>query len=162
MVAAEPEGETQFPGATIDTLSADHRPRTTSARILLADDNADMRRYVQRILKPYYEVQTVNDGEAALAAIERMTPDLVLKRHHDASSRWHCDVESDSSEPEYEEACPVVLLTARADEESTVQGMGSGANDYLANPSARRNCWRGSRGISRSQRFVVKLPTSLA
>ena len=130
---AEPEGETQFPGATIDTLSADHRPRTTSARILLADDNADMRRYVQRILEPYYEVQTVNDGEAALAAIERMTPDLVLSDIMMPCLDGIAMLKAIRANPSTS-SLPVVLLTARADEESTVQGMGSGANDYLAKP----------------------------
>lgn len=48
------------------------------AHILLADDNADMRAYVRRLLAPQYEVVAVNDGAAALAAARSRRPDLVL------------------------------------------------------------------------------------
>src|SRR5262249_42740885 len=48
------------------------------ARVLLADDNADMRDYVRRLLAPQYDVEVVADGEAALSAIARRKPDLLL------------------------------------------------------------------------------------
>ncbi|HYP89546.1 MAG TPA: response regulator [Polyangiaceae bacterium] len=48
------------------------------ATVLLADDNADMRDYVQRLLAGRYVVRTVADGEAALAAARFSVPDLVL------------------------------------------------------------------------------------
>src|SRR5262249_56862709 len=47
-------------------------------RILLADDNADMREYVRRLLGGQYEVEAVADGEAALNAVRESAPDLVL------------------------------------------------------------------------------------
>ncbi|MFX9303416.1 response regulator, partial [Acinetobacter baumannii] len=47
-------------------------------RILLADDNADMREYVRRLLAPLYDVEAVEDGKAALEAVWRRRPDLVL------------------------------------------------------------------------------------
>ncbi len=47
-------------------------------RILLADDNADMREYVRRLLAPLYDVEAVEDGQAALEAAWRRRPDLVL------------------------------------------------------------------------------------
>ena len=42
--------------------------------ILLVDDNADMRDYVRRLLGATYNVQVAEDGEAALAAIEKQPP----------------------------------------------------------------------------------------
>ena len=48
------------------------------ARILLADDNADMPDYVRRLLGGLHEIEAVPDGEAALAAIGKRRPDLVL------------------------------------------------------------------------------------
>jgi len=53
-------------------------PGEARARILLADDNADMRDYLCRLLAASYDVTAVPDGEAALAAARRSRPDLVL------------------------------------------------------------------------------------
>ena len=58
------------------------------ARILLADDNPDMRQYVTGLLEASYEVEAVADGEAALAAARDSPPDLVLTDVHDAEARW--------------------------------------------------------------------------
>jgi PAS domain S-box-containing protein len=52
--------------------------KETSGRILLADDNADMRRYLQRLLETHYQVRTVGDGEAALNSARADPPDLIL------------------------------------------------------------------------------------
>jgi len=51
---------------------------TFGAHIVLADDNADMRRYVGGLLAPRYDVASVADGEQALSAIRRRRPELVL------------------------------------------------------------------------------------
>jgi CheY-like chemotaxis protein len=48
------------------------------AHVLLADDNADMRDYVSRLLSPHWEIEAVADGQAALEAARRRKPDLVL------------------------------------------------------------------------------------
>jgi CheY-like chemotaxis protein len=47
-------------------------------RVLLADNNADMRHYVHRLLSQWYEVESMADGQAALEAVARRLPDLVL------------------------------------------------------------------------------------
>ena len=103
------------------------------ARIVVADDNADMRSYLGRLLGPRYDVELVADGRAALAAIERELPDLVL-----------ADVmmpEVDGFEllralrsGEQTRELPVVLLSARAGEEAQVEGLDAGADDYLIKP----------------------------
>ena len=50
----------------------------TAPRVLVADDNADMRDYLRRILGHHYRVDVVGDGSAAVEQIRRHTPDLVL------------------------------------------------------------------------------------
>jgi hypothetical protein len=52
--------------------------RTAGSRIVLADDNADMRAYTARLLSPYWRVESFPDGEAALRAIRASRPDLVV------------------------------------------------------------------------------------
>jgi PleD family two-component response regulator len=58
----------------------DQSPATSGVRgtILLADDNADMRDYIRRLLNTRFEVIAVADGEAGLAAAREHKPDLVL------------------------------------------------------------------------------------
>jgi PleD family two-component response regulator len=60
--------------------TASGAPETASverARVVLADDNADMREYVRKLLARRYDVEAVADGKAALKAIARVKPDLV-------------------------------------------------------------------------------------
>jgi signal transduction histidine kinase/CheY-like chemotaxis protein len=105
----------------------------SSGRILLADDNADMRLYLQNLLAPDYEVDAVTNGAQALRAIQQRVPDLVI---------------SDVMMPELDgfallaelrkdkrtQQVPVLLLSARAGEESRIEGLDAGADDYLVKP----------------------------
>ncbi|RPI35533.1 MAG: response regulator, partial [Hyphomicrobiaceae bacterium] len=107
------------------------------AHILLADDNADMREYVRRLLASQYEVEVVADGGAALSAIARRKPDLVLSDimmpHLDGMelvSRLRADPQTNT--------LPIILLSALAGEESRVEGMQAGADDYLIKPFSAR------------------------
>jgi PAS domain S-box-containing protein len=109
-----------------------------SAHILLADDNADMRDYVKRLLVTQgYEVETVGDGVAALASIDRHLPDLVLTDvmmpRLDGLGLLR-SLRDDSRTREI----PIILLSARAGEESRIQGLEAGADDYLIKPFSAR------------------------
>ncbi len=107
------------------------------ARIVLADDNADMRDYARRLLQGSYEVEAVADGAEALAAIRRERPDLVLSDimmpHLDGFGL----LAALRSDPQTN-TIPIVLLSARAGEESRVEGLEAGADDYLTKPFSAR------------------------
>ncbi len=106
-------------------------------RIVFAEDNSDMRQYVQRLLADSYEVEAVPDGEAALNAVHREIPDLVL---------------TDVMMPKLDgiglvkalrknvrtSSIPVIQLSARAGEEARVEGLRAGVDDYLAKPFSAR------------------------
>jgi PAS domain S-box-containing protein len=107
------------------------------ARILLADDNADMRDYVRRLLASRYEVDVAADGEAALAAIAHRKPDLlladVMMPRLDGLgllARLRADPRT--------KTLPIILVSARAGEEARVQGLAAGADDYLVKPFSAR------------------------
>lgn len=109
-----------------------------SAYILLADDNADMRDYVKRLLVSQgYEVETVGDGIAALARIHERTPDLVLTDVMMPRLDGLGLLRSLRDDPRTREI-PIILLSARAGEESRISGLEAGADDYLIKPFSAR------------------------
>jgi anti-anti-sigma factor len=115
-----------------------HDPLATSpGRVLVADDNADMREYLQRLLSPRYDVQVVADGQAALDAALAAPPDLVLSDvmmpHLDGMALLTA-LRAD----ERTARVPVVLLSARAGQEAAVEGLTAGADDYLVKPFSAR------------------------
>lgn len=103
------------------------------ARVLVADDNADLRAYLVRLLSPYWEVEAVADGVDALTAARAHPPDLILSDvmmpHLDGFGLLRAireDVQLRTT--------PVVLLSARAGEEAHAEGLEAGADDYLVKP----------------------------
>lgn len=105
--------------------------------VLLADDNADMRDYISRLLSPYFTVTAVTDGEQALARVREEKPDLVLSDvmmpRMDGFALLHA-LRSDPAT----RTLPVILLSARAGEEARVEGVQHGADDYLVKPFSAR------------------------
>jgi PAS domain S-box-containing protein len=108
-----------------------------SARILLADDNADMRDYVRRLLGAAYEVEAVADGTAALEAAQRHPPDLVLTDVMMPGLDGFELLRALRAQEGTREI-PVILLSARAGEESRIEGLDAGADDYLVKPFGAR------------------------
>jgi signal transduction histidine kinase len=106
-------------------------------RILLADDNADMREYVRRLLEPHYQVETVDNGKGALDSALVKAPDLVLTDVMMPEMDGFELLRSLRADPKTA-TVPVILLSARAGEESKVEGMEAGADDYLIKPFSAR------------------------
>ncbi|MDB4942837.1 MAG: Chemotaxis protein methyltransferase CheR [Labilithrix sp.] len=113
--------------------SASTAPAEGAARVLVADDNADMRDYIARILGQHFQVHTVPDGAAALRAVKENPPDLVLSDVMMPEIDGFELVRQLRSDPEVA-AIPVILLSARAGEEATAEGLRTGADDYLVKP----------------------------
>ncbi|WP_067067306.1 ATP-binding protein [Roseateles chitosanitabidus] len=107
------------------------------ARVLLADDNADMRGYLRDLLSPYYAVEVVADGLQALEAARREPPALivsdVMMPRLDGLALLGA-IRAD----ERLGGVPVVLLSARAGEEARIEGLDAGADDYLIKPFSAR------------------------
>jgi two-component system, cell cycle sensor histidine kinase and response regulator CckA len=110
---------------------------THGARVIVADDNADMRDYVQRLLARHYRVESVADGVAALAAARREKPDLVVIAVMMPVMDGFAVLRA-IREDETLKAIPVIMLSERAGEESKVEGVIAGADDYLIKPFSAR------------------------
>ncbi|HRI51363.1 MAG TPA: ATP-binding protein [Pseudomonadota bacterium] len=112
-------------------------PADAAEHIVLADDNADMRAYLTRLLGRRWSVEAVADGNAALAAVRERRPTLLI-----------CDImmpgldgfELIHTLRQDPQLCtiPIMLLSARADEESRIEGLAAGADDYIVKPFAAR------------------------
>ncbi len=113
------------------------QPAQSTSHILLVEDNADMRNYLKRLLSQYYTVETVANGQAALEATKRRTPDLILSDimmpELDGFQLLHALREDPQAL-----AIPVILLSARAGAESAIEGLKAGADDYLVKPFSAR------------------------
>jgi PAS domain S-box-containing protein len=105
--------------------------------ILVADDNADMRQYLVRLLGERYQIQAVPDGQIALASVRERLPDLVLTDVMMPNLDGFALLHELRSDPKTR-TIPVILLSARAGEESRVEGMEHGADDYLIKPFSAR------------------------
>ena len=108
-----------------------------NARILLADDNADMRNYLERLLGYCYTVETVADGMAAVEAVRNNPPDLILSDVMMPVMDGFELLRSLRGSPETQ-GIPIILLSARAGEESRIEGLEAGADDYLIKPFSAR------------------------
>jgi PAS domain S-box-containing protein len=108
------------------------------ARILVADDNADMRDYLRRLLERQYDVELLPDGRAALERIRADLPDLVLADvmmpRLDGFGLLAALRADDRTR-----AVPVLLLSARAGEEARIEGLQAGADAYLTKPFSARD-----------------------
>ncbi|NQE33029.1 Sensor histidine kinase TmoS [Microcoleus sp. IPMA8] len=116
---------------------AQSKIQNLKSKIVLADDNADMRDYIRRLLSGSYIVQTVADGLAALTAIEKNPPDLVLTDVMMPGMDGFELLRSLRSNPATQDI-PIILLSARAGEEARIEGLAAGADDYLIKPFSAR------------------------
>ena len=138
----EPQPDGQVPdlpddGAFPDRPAAEAERLKEKSRILWADDNADMRAYVRRLLGDRFDVAAVPDGKAALDAARARKPDLVLSDVMMPRLDGFGLLRELRADPQLCEI-PVILLSARAGEEARIEGMEAGADDYLIKPFSAR------------------------
>ncbi|NIM14951.1 MAG: response regulator [Candidatus Aminicenantes bacterium] len=101
--------------------------------ILVVEDSADLRDYMRRALEPHYRVVDAADGEEGIEKAKEIIPDLIVsdimmpkKDGYELCRNLKNDIE----------IChiPVILLTAKASEEDVLQGLETGADDYITKP----------------------------
>jgi len=140
-----PSSEGQMPGSEGQTPSSEGQgrgsegqtPGSKAVRILLVDDNADMRDYLRRLLSQRWQVETAANGAIALDRIQQYLPDLVLSDVMMPVMDGVQLLKALRAHP-LTKGIPVILLSARAGEEATIDGLEAGADDYLIKPFSAR------------------------
>ncbi|RUR11643.1 ATP-binding protein [Legionella sp. km772] len=123
-----------FHNSSFAAVESDEKQRP---RILLVDDNADMRNYLIRLLTPTYQVDAACNGKEALALVQKSPPSLIIS---DAMMP-HLDgfgLLKELRANTHTAPIPVIMLSARAGEESRIEGMHFGADEYLVKPFSAR------------------------
>jgi signal transduction histidine kinase len=105
------------------------------ARVLVVDDNADLREYISSLLAPEFEVTSAIDGLKGLAAAQEVAPDIIVSdvmmpglSGTDLVRRLRADPRT--------APIPIILISARAGQEAAVAGLDAGSDDYLVKPFA--------------------------
>ena len=120
-----------------EPISVSNFGKEQKPTVLIIDDNPDMRAYLARILKPNYIIETAKSGLDALAVINTRLPQLII-----------CDVMMPGLDgfgllkrirsQEHTRLLPVIMLSARAGDNATVEGLEAGADEYLTKPFSTR------------------------
>jgi DNA-binding response OmpR family regulator/signal transduction histidine kinase len=124
------EEESEEVEEVVETVEAQKEEKPL---ILVVDDNADVRTYIRGSLEPYFKVVEAADGKEGILRAREIIPDLIV---------------SDVMMPVTDgfELCrtlkndvltshvPIILLTAKVSEESELEGLATGADDYITKP----------------------------
>ncbi|HZT02988.1 MAG TPA: ATP-binding protein [Steroidobacteraceae bacterium] len=110
----------------------------SSEEILVVDDNADMREHLARLLEARWRVSTASDGSAALQRIRARAPELVLSDIMMPGLDGFALLGELRKDPATADI-PVLLLSARAGEEASAEGLKAGADDYIVKPFSARD-----------------------
>jgi PAS domain S-box-containing protein len=146
-------GASNAPPVELDQTD-DGRSAKAWPYVLVADDNADMRDYLARILGQRYRLAVVGDGRAALDRIAADPPDLVLADIMMPGLDGF-GLLDEIRRNESTRSIPVVLLSARANEEARIEGLEAGAHEYLVKPFSAREllaCVGSQLALSRIRR----------
>jgi signal transduction histidine kinase len=102
-------------------------------KILVADDEPDMLRFLKSQLSPHFQVIEAIDGNQAFEKACQFLPDIVLLDMM-MPEKDGLQVCRELRERTSTKRIPIVLLTARADEDTKLQSLAAGASDFLAKP----------------------------
>ncbi|HET8841043.1 MAG TPA: ATP-binding protein, partial [Ktedonobacteraceae bacterium] len=123
---------------SVPTVQMNEKTSTaTPGRVLIVDDNADMRAYLERLLSPWYQVQLAADGETALSVARESLPDLIISDVMMPGLDGFALLDALRTQRSTA-SIPMILLSARAGEEAVLEGLAGGANDYLTKPFSAR------------------------
>ncbi len=128
--------------------------------ILIAEDNDDMREYLNTLLQKHYTTITVQNGREAFETITQEKIDLVLADIMMPEKNGYELVQSIRSVESLQEL-PIILLTAKSETDEKVEGIEKGANDYITKPFSPNELTARIRSQLKFIRLKKKILTDL-
>ena len=127
--------ETIMPGGTSEPTPSRETPQTSSSlqRILIVEDNDDLRNYLVDMFKTGYNAQSCSNGKEALVIMREFNPAIVISdiMMPEMGGDEFCSVIKSDLEMSH---IPVILLTALGDEKNMLEGLETGADAYITKP----------------------------
>lgn len=133
----------------------DRSEKKHAHKILIVDDNEELRDYLKGIFRPYYDVKTADNGEDAIKIVSEINIDLVIsdimmpkmdgikfirKIHHNMATSH----------------IPVLFLTAKTDRQDVAEGLETGAIDYITKPFNPNDLVLKTRNILKNRTLIFK------
>ena len=148
-----------FPAMTPlqDTLKAVETTRNGRLpKALVADDEPDMLRFLKSQLIQHYEVLEAVDGQQAVEKAAQFLPDIILldMMMPEKDGLQAC---RELRERTSTQSIPIVLLTARADEETKLAALSAGASDFLPKPFSTTELHVRIKNLVESHQYQTKL-----
>ena len=148
-----------FPAITPaqETLRAVETARNGSQpRLLIADDEPDMRRFLKSQLSLHYQVLEAVDGQQAIGQANQFLPDIILLDMM-MPEKDGLQVCRELRQETATQSIPIILLTARADEETKLAALSAGASDFLSKPFSTTELHVRIKNLVESYHFQRKL-----
>jgi signal transduction histidine kinase/ligand-binding sensor domain-containing protein/CheY-like chemotaxis protein len=135
----EGEDRTESELSIVETFMS---PKLTDAKtadsteqpiLLIVEDNADMRQYIRKIFSDQYQILEAENGKEGLDKSKETIPDLIISdvMMPEMDGYKFCEHIKTNERTSH---IPVILLTAKADHQSKLEGLETGADDYLSKP----------------------------
>lgn len=134
--AAQKTAVTQIPEeavtATFKSIANRKKPKS-GQRILVVEDNDELRNYLNETLSDEYVIQTCENGKEALMVVKEYMPDLIISdiMMPEMQGDEMCEILKNDIETSH---IPIILLTALNDEKHVVKGLRTGADEYIIKP----------------------------
>lgn len=118
---------------TSQTLHDEHESDKNRIKLLLVEDNEELRSYLSQYLQKYYHVIEASNGAKALEQVKKDSPDFIIS---DILMPEMTGTELCRALKTNIETChiPVILLTSLAEREDIIEGFNAGADDYITKP----------------------------
>lgn len=102
-------------------------------RLLIVEDNDELRSYLGHTLSDKYTIQTCSNGKEALTIIKEYKPELIISDIMMPEMRGDelCKIIKNNIETSH---IPIILLTAMSDERNILEGLLIGADEYIVKP----------------------------
>lgn len=115
------------------SLNVDNDAAQKQGTVLVVEDTAELRSYLQKLLSSCYQVVTASDGLEAIDSMKLGLPDIVISDILMPGMNGYELCNEIKNNPDWNHI-PVILLTAKADAMSSIQGYKAGADSYIPKP----------------------------